>query len=361
MTLRCLLLSLSFCLAGFTLRAEEVRVWRAVRGFTIHASFVSYEDGEVTLRRHDGQLVTVAFDRLTPRDREEVQRIVGEDALGSRPAGEQSMRDGRRDLTWRSVRGGDPWHPRMRTADRNALLRISRSWNHAETEHFRIHYQQTGFARAVARQADFFYEYIRADLPGMRDREQGKSSIVILRSQAEWRRFLEETEAVPEWAAAFVAGPVMFLQDMGANQSRQNTHILAHEMSHLVLNRFFARQPPLWLNEGLAEWYGHIAWKAFQGQRVNPRAELGTLARPLPLAQVMALEGYPDDPAVIRLFYQTSHHLVGFLMLEKDRPAFVRFLLRVTQDGVPAMEAIREEYGFENVEDLEATFRRFLR
>lgn len=362
----CVRMKLLICvsvLLGSLLRlpAEEVRVWRVVGMGTFHASFVSYDEGTVRLRRHDGQILDVRVERLTPRDRSEVQRLAGEDARGSLPAGEVDRGAGRRALTWRAVVRGNPWPAGMLDREREALFQVSRSWNHADTAHVRIHYQDIGYARTVARQADFFYEFIAADLPGFRDRMPGRSSIVILANRRDWERFLAASGAAPEWAAAYVRGPVMFLQAPGTGQSQVAAHVLAHEMSHLVLNRFFPRPPPLWLNEGLAEWYGSIAWKAFQGRRALPHAELTGLRDPLPLAMVLAVEGYPADPQTIGRFYRTSHHLVGFLMLQRDQQAFVRFLERITVNGLPQMQALREVYGFESVAELEAAFHQFLR
>jgi len=358
--MRICLIFLLFCAMAHAAPGPELRTWRAVRGFTIQARFVSYEDGLVTLRRHDGQIVTVRVEQLTPRDRDEVQRWAGAEAQGTIPAG-SGQPEGRRTLTWQALRRGDPWHPAIRDSEKGPLLRLSRSWSHAESQHFIVHYLQTGYARTVARQADFFYDYITADLRGLQDRDAGKSSIVVLRNSREWDRFLEESKVAPEWASAFVMGPVMYLYDFGANQSRLNSHVLAHEISHLVLNRFFVRDPPLWLNEGLAEWYGSVAWKAFQGQRVNPRNELGPLPNPYPLDALLSARMYPERPEEIARFYETSHHLVGFLMQRKDTPAFVRFLSRITVENRSLAEALREVYEFNSLDELKVAFLEFVR
>ncbi|MCC5847528.1 MAG: hypothetical protein JJU29_05480 [Verrucomicrobia bacterium] len=340
-------------------QASDMRTWRAPGSFTVRARFVSYEHGTVTLQRHDGDTLEVRLEQLTPADRREVARLAGDHARGSLPAGQMEAPTGRRELTWRNLRLGNHWPRGMSDREKDALLGLSRNWSHAESEYFILHYQQMGYARTVARQADFFYQYIAADLPGFQDRADVKSSIVVLRDAREWARFIEASGVAPEWSAAYVHGHVMYLQDTG--RSRENAHVLAHEMSHLVLNRFFARPPPLWLNEGLAEWYGKTGWKAFNGQRVNPANELGGLRNPMPLAQVFSLRGYPSNPADIPRFYATSHHLVGFLMLEKDNREFVRFLQMITVRGQDPMLALREVYGFESIQALETAFHRFLR
>lgn len=354
-----LLLALLVPVAGYS-QNPEMRTWRAPGVFSVRASFVKYDEGMVTLQRHNGELIEVRVERLTPADRNHVMRLAGENARGSLPAGQVERPTGRRELTWRNLNLGDHWPAEMTNNERSALQGVSRNWNHAETEYFIVHYHQLGYVRTVARQADFFYQFISADLPGFRDRRSGKSHIVVIRSLREWENFVRDSGVAPEWSAAYVHGHIMYLPDMGRG-GKANSHVLAHEMSHLVLNRFFARQPPLWLNEGLAEWYGHIGWRAFNGRNVNPGGELGRLRNPMPLQQLFALQAYPDGQEDIARFYQTSHHLVGFFMMEKDKPTFVRFLERVTVQGEPVFEAIQDLYGFNSLQELETAFRRFVR
>src|SRR5690606_1907444 len=108
----------------------------------------------------------------------------------------------------------------------------------------------------------------------------------------------------------------MFLYDL--DDTEASADLLAHEMSHLVLNRFFARRPPLWLNEGLAEWYGNMGHQAFKGQKVKPSDGMGRLVERFPLEALLEMSGYPEDRRQIQAFYQTSKQVVGMLMLRKD-------------------------------------------
>ena len=85
---------------------------------------------------------------------------------------------------------------------------------------------------------------------------------------------------MPEWTFSRVEGPVMFLQQ--AENTSSSGDVLAHEMTHLVMNRFFERRRPLWLNEGLAEYYGEFAYSAFKGVKKSKRAQFGRLANAVP-------------------------------------------------------------------------------
>lgn len=338
--------------------AEETRTWRAMGGFKTNAAFVKYEGGMVTLKKEDGTEVDVRLERLRPADRMEVIRLAGEHAHGSIPAGEIRKPEGRRELTWTGIVRGTPWPEDVPASERKALEGLRRGWKHAETRFFIVHYQEVGFAKRVGRMADFFYQYIAADLPGFQDRGGDKSHIVVLRRPESWKTFLGNARSAPEWAAAFVRGNTMFLHDTGSSQ--QGAAVLAHEMSHLVLNRFFRRPPPLWLNEGLAEWYGNFGWKAFKGRHVNPEDGLGRMELPFSVMELVAMRGYPRDPAGIHRYYATSQQLVGMLKLRKDQKAFVDFLRAITVEGRGFTRPLNEVYGLDGPGALQGAFNEFL-
>ncbi|MGA0332500.1 MAG: SHD1 domain-containing protein [Kiritimatiellia bacterium] len=336
----------------------EIRTWEAVGGYQTEAAFVSFDAGRVTLKKTDGQLVVVPIERLIPTDRMQVIDLAGQQARGEAPAGQIQKPTGRRELTWIPLENGEVWPPDMPEQVKTALLGLERSWSHAESEYFILHYQQVGFAKQVARMADFQYQFIAADLPGFKDLQNRKSHIVVVRNQEEWRTFLRNARNAPEWSAAYVQGMVMYLQDTG--NSTQNANILAHEMSHLVLNRFFRMRPPVWLNEGLAEWYGNVGHSAFKGKKLDVEKGLGKLRDPYPVEELTAMTTYPADPADISRFYNTSQQLVGMLMLRKDPAAFVEFLQAITVQGLSFERPLAEVYEIQDLVTLQNLFDAFL-
>lgn len=355
-------LILSFVFATFLFGGEETgpRVWRAVTGHESKATFLGLEAGQVRLKLEDGREVSLALHQLAVEDRTEAQRLqrVLEARVGEMPRGEVTAPTGRREITWREL-DREHWPDFLPPAYKRAALNTPRPWRHAESRYFVIHFQQLGFARQVARIADFYYEYIASNLPGFEDRYREKSHIIIFRNRDEWQQFLTDSRAVSSWAAAFVGGRIMYLQDLGDTEA--NADIIAHEMSHLVLNRFFRHRPPLWLDEGLAEWYRVVGYRAFKGQRADPRRTLGRVRNPYDLETLFSMRGYPQDREDVSRYYETSRHLVGMLMLEKGMEEFVRFLQLITVEGRPPMEAITTVYGYEDVAALQAAFTRFIR
>jgi hypothetical protein len=336
---------------------EEFKTWRAVGGYKVQAAFVKYENGLVTLKKEDGTTVDVRLERLMPRHRVEVVQLAGNHATGSIPKGQITVPTGRRELVWKPLVRDSSWHEHVKESERKALLEVDKNWDRAESEYFIIHYQQVGYAKRVARMADFMYQYIAADLPNFKDRMKEKSHIIVVKDKDDWKEFLELAQTAPQWSGAYVRGMVMFLPDR--DDREQNAEILAHEMSHLVLNRFFRQQPPLWMNEGLAEWYGGFGYKAFKGQKVSVRDGVGEMKNPFPADKLMSMGQVPQNE--VHRFYRTSHELVGMLMLEKDRDAFTEFLQAITVEGKSADEALKTVYGYANRDDLQKAFQKFVR
>lgn len=352
-----LLILIIYCV-NLVFAQGETRTWRALGDFKIEAEFVAYEAGLVRLRKGNGQEIVVRIEKLTANDRLVVLDLAGKNARGAIPAGEIQKPTGRRELTWEPIVRGELWPDFIPEELKTALTGLDRGWKHAETRYFIVHYQQVGFAKQVARMADFQYQYIAADLPGFTDRIEEKSHIVVVRNPEDWGEFLSFTKSTQSWFAAFVSGKMMYVHDLGS--SKANANLLAHEMSHLVLNRFFVHYPPLWLNEGLAEWYGNIGHSAFKGQKVDVERGLGGLANPFDLEKLTSMTDYPADPAEILRFYTTSRQLVGMLMLRKDQPTFVEFLKMITVEGKTFDIPLYQVYSISNIATLQQEFTKFL-
>jgi hypothetical protein len=144
-------------------------------------------------------------------------------------------------------------------------------WKHMQTDHFTLHHDQKMFATRVARMGEQFYAAVSADLPDLRDRvSPRRSHIFIFRDARDWQSVVAGRPGLESWAASFVGGNVMYLQEVGRGTS-DKMGMLAHEMTHLVFNRFLPVRLPLWLNEGLAEYYGEFAYRAARGMGQGKR------------------------------------------------------------------------------------------
>jgi len=246
----------------------------------------------------------------------------------------------------------------LRGSGPTALAMPKMNWKHAQTDHFVVHYERKIFARKVARMAEFFYDYIAEDLDATEDRVDGRSHIFIFRSSSQWEAFMGASRATTEWAFAFVQGTGMYLQPAG--NTKDSGSILAHEMTHLVLNRFFSGRPPIWLNEGLAEWYEEFGYAAFKGTKKSRRAQFRRLRYRIPVEDLVRMKSYPNEIKEVHAFYETSKFLVGYLMLKWPPAKIIPF----TEDMLAGMElaaALQRHYDIGSLDELAEGFDDFVR
>jgi hypothetical protein len=233
-------------------------------------------------------------------------------------------------------------------------------WQHLQTEHFVLHHDQRMFAARVARLGEQFYQAISADLPDLRDRiAPARSHIFIFRNARDWQAVVAATPGLDPWTASFVRGNAMYLQELGTTPA-DKMGLLAHEMTHLVFNRFLPVRLPLWLNEGLAEYYGEFAYRVARGMGQSRRNAFPPLRRQTPLPELFAATTYPADPSETATFYATSKYLVGYLLLRQPRAKWNAFFDRVL-NGEEAVAALLAAGGWPDVAALERDFTRFTR
>jgi hypothetical protein len=244
--------------------------------------------------------------------------------------------------------------PRAQTV----LSNLGIDWQHAQTPHFAIHYEQAIYARKVARMAEFFYDYISQDLQAQQDLVEGRSHIFVFRSDKRWQQYAEIMPDVPKWTFSQVVGTAMFLQE--GESSTMSGEVLAHEMTHLIVNRFLEQPPPLWLNEGLAEYYGAFGYSAFKGIKKSKRAQFPPLSRIVGANELVSATAYPQNSDDVYAFYQTAKYMVGWLLLEHPPEQFYPFLQDVTK-GTNALDAFTTHYNLSTLDDIDKEFRKFAR
>jgi hypothetical protein len=159
-----------------------------------------------------------------------------------------------------------------------------------------------------------------------------------------------------EWAFAFVNGQMMYLQQ--ADDTTRSGAVLAHEMTHLVANRFFRNHPPIWLNEGIAEWYEEFGYAAYKGIKKSRGREFHALRDAVGLEALFAMKKYPADEKDVRAFYLTSKYLIGFLQLDYSREKFGAYL-RGVMEGADPVQSLLDHYEFEDLAHLQKKFAAF--
>ena len=149
----------------------------------------------------------------------------------------------------------------------------------------------------------------------------------------------------------------MYLQATGDHMA-DRMETLAHEMTHLVFNRFLAVRLPRWLNEGLAEYYGMFGYRAVRGMGVSKKGAFPPIRETFPLGSLVSMENYPSDVSQVLLFYKTGKYMVGFLTQREAGEPWKAAWARICA-GEPALRAIMEEFRFESVAEMEKEFLKF--
>lgn len=234
---------------------------------------------------------------------------------------------------------------------RGALDIESKKWKHGETEHFIIHYFRNG--EKVARRSEAMYAEIweffghRADLmPGH------KSQVFAFHEIDDWKKFRDLTGL--EWIAGVTRGDEFFYMS-ASEEGRFDSKgkVQAHEMTHLIFNRFFHGHPPLWLNEGIAEYFGQRKTAGIG----EFRRQMG-FATPVPLDKLFEAQAYPKSEADIQAFYAEAAIIVDFLTRTQERakllPVFVESMIE-HNDAASALKM----YGYRDVADFEKAYARY--
>jgi tetratricopeptide (TPR) repeat protein len=129
-----------------------------------------------------------------------------------------------------------------------------------------------------------------------------------------------------------------------------------HELIHDLLRQQDVT-PPLWLEEGLAEYFSNSEVRKGSVRAGVPIREHQALLRqkpPMPLAQLFALTS--DSPAgASSAFYAQSWAAVAYLMVSGADKFFT--FLRDVESGTPLADALRTHYK-QSVDDMEHAMRR---
>lgn len=246
----------------------------------------------------------------------------------------------------------------LRPSDIAMLDNPDFSWIHLQTTHFVIHCEKKIFAAKVARLGERFYTAISSDLPELHDRLTPiHSHIFIFSDPRDWQTLITQNPELTPQVASYVVGNAMYLQEYG-DSTGEKMSLLAHEMTHLVMNRFLPIRLPLWLSEGLAEYYGEFAYRAAKGMGQSKSNAFRSMSVTFPLNMLFSLSSYPADPLATDLFYRTSKYVTGYLRLRQPREKWYAFFDRLLQ-GDDATEALLAVYEFSSIEDFEKEFLKF--
>lgn len=249
---------------------------------------------------------------------------------------------------------------RMLTALGKKALQIRPGdWKHGETEHFVYHFFDRPMASVVSVEAEFYYRVIAAELGRDTTKWERKCHLFLFDDADDWKAF-QKFGGLDPWTGGIHGEGALFIRrDPGP---RADNATLAHEITHLVLFRFFGPGIPLWLNEGFAEYAATRCRAAFyraRGFSARPRAAAVKAALYIPVTDLTTASGYPSEEDRVAAFYEESQKLVRFLSAA-DRKGFVAFLDAMGK-GALFETAARNHFGnrFLNLDAVEREFKSY--
>lgn len=230
-------------------------------------------------------------------------------------------------------------------------------WKHAETDNFIYHYFHDFIATPVSVEAEFYYRVIAKDLNKDTSHWERKAQVFIFESPDDWKTFQARGFLDP-WTGGIHQHGELFIQRDPNLKFKGNT--LGHEIAHLVVDRFYGSNVPLWLNEGYAEYISRVAYASYyraRGYEAKPQTNGLTTASFVPLYQLTQAVTYPTNVNEVLAFYTESEKLVRFLNAA-DKTKFL-VLLDALARGSLFENALHTAYGtlYPTPAQLEAAFR----
>ena len=232
-------------------------------------------------------------------------------------------------------------------------------WKHGETAHFVYHFFDRPMASAVAVEAEFYYRVIAKELAKDTTRWERKSHIFVFETADDWAQF-QRNGALDPWTGGVHSRGELFIRRDPQFRFKGNT--LGHEVAHLVVERFFGANVPLWLNEGYAEEVSMRCYAAFQrarNYRARPVSAAVDGARFIRLAELTSAVSYPAEVEQVQAFYAESERLTRFLSAA-SKPGFGTFFEALSQ-GARFETALGKGFGarFPSLDALEREFRTY--
>jgi len=232
-------------------------------------------------------------------------------------------------------------------------------WKHAETANFIYHFFHGFIATPVSVEAEFYYRIVAKELDRDTSQWERKCHIFIFEKPEDWRAFQSSAQLEP-WTGGIHSGGDLFIQRDPEYKFKGRT--LGHEITHLVVYRFFGAGVPIWLNEGYAEYASIRGYASFLRARNYIAKPVSNAVAPgdfIPLKTLTDLLTYPADPRQVATFYAESEKLVRFLAAT-DKQQFLAFLDAMAK-GNRFESALWKTFGarFPTLDSLEHEFKEY--
>ena len=220
--------------------------------------------------------------------------------------------------------------------------------------------------RRVADQMEQFRAVVGAFFSHAEQRSPEPLVVLVFRNDAEMSAFqpLYRGRAIQAAGYYLDGGDIKYIL-LNLTGFTRSAELANHEYAHLLIENASPRTMPVWLDEGLADYFGMFQLRdggkeAEVGRPVLDYLRLLRSAPLVPLAEVLATTARSsmyNEGGRRTMFYAESWALTHYLMVQfPDGPARVNEYLRQLADGRTDEAAIRAAFGMD-LATLEKAFR----
>ena len=199
------------------------------------------------------------------------------------------------------------------------------TWKREETSHFIYYYKKQSHYSTYSKQAEKYFEKIKADLGSEKDPPE-KCTIYLVPEPSLWHQFLNAIGMHD--AAGFYSESEIYFSCKKTGLYKNAEKTFAHEICHLIFMHFWGQAHcPLWLNEGMAQYQSNEVYRF--PKKFIPASDHGNRTR-FGLLELTALEKYPKTSKDNWSFYMQSQWLITFL-IKNNPPVLFHVFLRGTR------------------------------
>jgi Tfp pilus assembly protein PilF len=231
-------------------------------------------------------------------------------------------------------------------------------WVRVETHNF-IVYGETGERRLreVAAEFERFREALARVIPGADAPAAVPTAVVVFDSTRSFQPYVPRYKGKPvKLGGYFFSSDDMNVVALADSDRETSLRTIFHEYVHLVIDNS-SREMPVWLSEGLAEYYSTFEGdadgrRALIGRPILAHLQLLGQRRLMPMSELLATDRTSaayNEGARQSLFYAQSWALVHMLVAGTNRAADLSRYARLVSEGVSSLDAWQQVFKADDV------------
>ncbi|HMP89439.1 MAG TPA: hypothetical protein PJ991_04520 [Kiritimatiellia bacterium] len=192
------------------------------------------------------------------------------------------------------------------------VLRRADKWHVGRSDNFYVFAGTPSELTSMIGQAELAHRRIGQALM-LETRSTNRAYVISVTNNRQWRRLVGRYGVRRDGLAMHI-GRELYMKD-DKDQARRPDRV-AHEVIHLRLSDAFSGHIPLWLDEGLAEYYGWLFAVEYHSRRDVllfrnfPPLEERDL---IPSGKFFVMNEYPLSEKNVKAFYRQADEMIGIL------------------------------------------------